>query len=386
MIPARLALAALAVASLGIPAAPVRAQADGASDVVLQARAGSGEGRAWVEIRGDLPRRYRLGVAADGSATLEFPGARLELDTGEAAAPWARASLRGSATLALPPGSRLLGVEAGEGRMSIAWSGGAGPATSLASAAGGGYRLGVGDKLRLNIYGDESLRDKEMRIVGDGTIAVPYVGDVQVAGLTVTEAADALTRRLSAGYLVDPKVSLEVVEHQSQWVNVSGQVEKPGRYYLEGPTRLVDIIAQAGGLKRDAGTRVRLARPGAAGQGDQVFTFTRESLYLSDDPATNPLLRSGDTVTVSSEEFFFIKGEVKSPGRYALDQNTTILKAISLAGGFEQYANQKKIELLRKEGEETIRMVINIERIENRKAEDVPLRPGDIINVRARFL
>ncbi len=167
---------------------------------------------------------------------------------------------------------------------------------------------------------------------------------------------------------------------------MSGQVEKPGRYYLEGPTRLVDIIAQAGGLKRDAGTRVRLARPGAAGQGDQVFTFTRESLYLSDDPATNPLLRSGDTVTVSSEEFFFIKGEVKSPGRYALDQNTTILKAISLAGGFEQYANQKKIELLRKEGEETIRMVINIERIENRKAEDVPLRPGDIINVRARFL
>jgi polysaccharide export outer membrane protein len=246
--------------------------------------------------------------------------------------------------------------------------------------------IGAGDKLRLNIYGEESFRDKEMRVVGDGNIAVPYVGDMRVAGMTVTEAADDLTRRLSAGFLVDPKVSVEIIEYRSQWVNVSGQVEKPGRYYLEGPTRLVDLIARAGGLKKEAGTTIRLTRSGSAPGGDEVFTFSRQSLYLTDDPDSNPLLRTGDTIAISSETYFFIKGEVKSPGRYALDHNTTILKAISLAGGFEQYANQKKIELLRQEGEETIRLVINVDRIEHRKAEDVPLLPGDIINVRARFL
>ena len=97
-------------------------------------------------------------------------------------------------------------------------------------------------------------------------------------------------------------------------------------------------------------------------------------------------MQSGDKIAVLSERYFFIKGEVKSPGRYALDDNTTILKAISLAGGFEQYANHKKVELLRKQGDETIRMVINVERVENRKEEDVQNLPGDMINVRARFL
>ena len=111
-----------------------------------------------------------------------------------------------------------------------------------------------------------------------------------------------------------------------------------------------------------------------------------DSLYLTDDPAANPPLRSGDTITVSEEEYFFIKGEVRNPGRYPVNDGTTILKAISLAGGFDEFANQKKVELLRAENSETVRLVINIERIENRKADDIRILPGDIINVKARFL
>jgi polysaccharide export outer membrane protein len=169
-------------------------------------------------------------------------------------------------------------------------------------------------------------------------------------------------------------------------VNVSGQINDPGRYYLEGPTRLVQVIAQAGGLGSEAGTSIRITRPGRGGASDENFIVSREDLYRSDDPAANPQIFSGDSVVASSEEYFYIKGEVRARGRYALVEDTTILQAISIAGGFEQYAHHKKVELLRKEGDETIRLVLNIERIENRKAEDIRLLPGDIINVQARFL
>jgi polysaccharide export outer membrane protein len=238
----------------------------------------------------------------------------------------------------------------------------------------------------LNIYGDDQFSNKEMRVAGNGTVALPFVGQVRLVGLTVNQAADEMARILAEGYLVDPKVSLEIIEYQSQWVNVSGQINSPGRYYLEGPTNLVEILAQAGGLGSEAGTTIRIIRPGRGGAADHTLTVSREDLYRSDDPAANPRVFSGDSVVASSEEYFYIKGEVRSPGRYALDEDTTILKAISIAGGFEQYAHHKKIELLRKEGDETIRLVLNVARIENRKAEDIRILPGDIINVQARFL
>ncbi|MFQ5768557.1 MAG: polysaccharide biosynthesis/export family protein, partial [Acidobacteriota bacterium] len=136
----------------------------------------------------------------------------------------------------------------------------------------------------------------------------------------------------------------------------------------------------------EAGTDVRVTRPDAGGHANELLTVTRDELYLSDNEETNPLLRSGDTVTVSAQEHFFIKGQVKSPGRYPVDRGTTILRAISLAGGFGEYANQKKIELLRAKDGEMVRLVINVEKIEKRKAEDILVLPGDIINVKAKFL
>jgi polysaccharide export outer membrane protein len=382
----RRALAAAVLASgallLCFSAAMGRPQAAGSGERrVLRVAVSSSTSAEILQISGVGAELYELTIEAGGAMLLRFPGA--ELSPVEEGAEQMAVPVTVSApdTLVIPAQARLAGIEAAPSTLRIHLARG-----PQGMAVWQAYRLGVGDKIRLDIYGDAEFSEREMRVVDDGTIAVPYLGDVQVAGLSVTEAAEFLSQRLAAGYLVDPKVSVEVVEYQSQWVNVSGQVEKPGRYYLEGPTRLVDIIARAGGLKREAGMDVRLTRPGPPGTADRVWTFSRASLYMTDDPESNPYLQSGDSVTVSSEEYFFIKGEVKSPGRYALDGDTTILKAISLAGGFEQYANHKKVELLRKQDEETVRMVINVERIQNRKDEDVPILPGDIINVRARFL
>ncbi|MFQ5669579.1 MAG: polysaccharide biosynthesis/export family protein [Acidobacteriota bacterium] len=334
--------------------------------------------RQVIEIRGPGAGRHTLERLGNGTFALRFERARLPDQARAAVAPL-RFGTGDPQSLIIPAGLRLSSLQSEPSLLRLVLD-------PLTGPAPGEYRLGVGDKVRLNIYGDDEFKNKEMRIVDDGTLSVPYLGAVQIAGLTVTEAAAEISRRLSAGYLVEPKVGLEVVEYQSQWVNVSGQVARPGRYVLEGTTRLMDIIARAGGLRNEAGNEIRITRRETAGAGHRVIVFDRNSLYQADGPHENPVLESGDTITVSPEEYFFIKGEVRSPGRYPLGAHTTILTAISLAGGFEQYANQKKIEVLRKQGDETIRLVINVERIENRKDDDVPLLPGDIINVKTRFL
>lgn len=330
-----------------------------------------------LEVRGPEVQAYELSLTPDGRILLRFPGRALDPPDPPGSGGLA-VSVEGD-RVTLGPDARLVAISSAAGVLRLSAARGAGTVPADV------YRIGVGDKLRIHIYGDENFTDREVRVVEDGTISIPYLGEVAAAGLTLSEAADEMTRRLSAGYLVNPKLSLDVVEYQSQWVNVAGEVERPGRYYLRGRMRLVDVLAQAGGLKREAGTEIRLTRPRPDGS-DEVTRVRRDALYMTDDPAANPVLRSGDTVTVATEEYFFIKGEVKSPGRYPIASETTILKAISLAGGFDQYANRKKVELLRKKGEETLRLVINVERIESRKGEDVPILPGDIINVRARFL
>ena len=337
------------------------------------------EGGQSFQVTGPGVSEYELYLDQEGTLRLRFPGASLvsedDLTQAQADLP---ADQPGTLVVSLD-GRRVTSVVASDEAVRVTLS-------DVVAPVRAEYTIGIGDKLRVTIHGDADLKEQEVRVVGEGTVTVPYLGVVQVAGLTEAEAAAEITRRLAAGYLREPKLSLEVIEYQSQWVNVSGQVAKPGRYYLRGPTTLVDILAEAGGLKKEAGSEVRIVRSLSRGRSDHALAVRTDSLYLTDDPAANPLLRSGDTITVSEEEYFFIKGEVRNPGRYPVNDGTTILKAISLAGGFDEFANQKKVELLRAENSETVRLVINIERIENRKADDIRILPGDIINVKARFL
>ncbi|MFQ5718264.1 MAG: SLBB domain-containing protein [Acidobacteriota bacterium] len=332
-----------------------------------------------VRITGPGAAAYDLAVDSATQLRIVFPGAMLVGVAGlDAAGGTIDAAEPGTLRLTLD-GRRLARVATLPESVEISF-------ILLSTGEAAEYVIGVGDKLRITIHGDEDVAEQDVRVVGDGVIAVPYIGDVPVAGMTQAEAAAELTRRLAAGYLRDPKLSLEVTEYHSQWVQISGQVVKPGRYYLEGRTTLSGILAQAGGLTDDAGTRVTVIRPARDGRSEESFVVRRDSLFGSTETATPVVVLAGDIITVADEEYFFIKGEVKNPGRYRVDPGTTILRALSLAGGLGEFANRKKVELLRQAESETVRLVINIDKIQNRRAEDVPIEPGDIINVRTRFL
>jgi polysaccharide export outer membrane protein len=247
------------------------------------------------------------------------------------------------------------------------------------------YRVGPGDKIEINIFGHEDL-NKVVEVRGDGTINYPLIGDLKVAGRSVSEIDDEMTRILAKDYLVDPQVSVDVREYQSQWVTIIGQVRTPGRYVLKRNMRLIDLLAEAGGATREAGTDILITRRHEGGQESRQIAVSRERLLSRDNDEANMVLAHGDIVTVTEQEVFYIRGEVGKPGPYYLQEGMTVLKAISVAGGLTQFANRKDIELLRA-GPTGVseKVIVNLKAIEDGKKPDVPIRPNDTIIVPRRI-
>ena len=216
-----------------------------------------------------------------------------------------------------------------------------------------GYRIGPGDVLRITVYGHEDLTRPAV-VAADGRMPFPLIGDVLASGLTPTELEARLRDLLGKDYLVNPQVSVAVQEYRSQKVFVLGEAEKPGAYALTGRATLLDILSQAGGPSKTSGRQVVVVRfpkseapvtPGTAGS-----TTLRVNLkkLLDGDASENLVLENGDTVYVPKQTSFFVLGEVKKPGAYALDKETSALEAITLAGGFTERAGSTVAKILRR--------------------------------------
>ncbi|MDZ7281834.1 polysaccharide export protein [Sphingomonas sanguinis] len=150
------------------------------------------------------------------------------------------------------------------------------------------YKLGVGDKIRIIVYNEESMSG-EFQVNASGKIALPLIGDVQAMGKTTAELAQAVTASLAAGYLRDPRVSVEVLTYRPYFI--LGEVKTPAQYpYVNGMT-VTNAIATAGGFTpRAAQKKVYIRRSGE----------DREKVYdLTPDLRVYP----GDTIRLG-ERFF----------------------------------------------------------------------------------
>lgn len=111
------------------------------------------------------------------------------------------------------------------------------------------YRLGADDLIRINVYGESELSDA-YKVSPDGVISMPLIGSLKVGGLTIAETGQLVTQKLADGYLVDPNVSIEVV--QSRAFYVLGEVRNPGGYAYAGDLSVLKAAALAGGFTSDA--------------------------------------------------------------------------------------------------------------------------------------
>jgi polysaccharide biosynthesis/export protein len=231
-------------------------------------------------------------------------------------------------------------------------------ARSLAQTSGDlsvtDYRVGPQDVLTITSYDQADLSGK-FTVEADGTFTFPLIGRVKAGGLTLRGLEESLKTRLKdEGYFRNPQVTVAVETYKSQKVYVIGEVRTPGPYPLSGDMSLVEAIARAGStLPTASGEAIIVhATPGATGPtlpSDDANTERVDLLALQNGVVKqNIVLRDGDTISVPKAESVYVTGQVKNPNAYALQQkNTTVLQALSLAGGVTDRGSMSRIKIIR---------------------------------------
>jgi polysaccharide biosynthesis/export protein len=209
------------------------------------------------------------------------------------------------------------------------------------------YLLGPRDVLNITVYDHKDLETK-VRVSEDGKITFPLLGELSVSGLSVQQLERKITTRLANGYIVDPHVGVFVEEFRVV-VYVTGEVNRPGSYPYEEGMTAIKAISLAGGLTATAAEgKITVTRKG---QGQPETTLV---------VGMHDLIRPDDVLQIPEKRWVYVTGEVKKPGSYLYDDQMTILKAITLAGGLTDKAAPKRTEIIRKtEGKEsTIRVTM----------------------------
>jgi polysaccharide biosynthesis/export protein VpsN len=121
-----------------------------------------------------------------------------------------------------------------------------------AGDAARGYRLGTGDRIAVAVFGEPDLA-VDAKVGDSGRIAYPFIGELRVAGRTPAEVEQALAEALRGDWLVDPKVSVSIVEYRPFFIN--GQVRTPGGYPYQPGMTVRKAVSTAGGFTERASER-----------------------------------------------------------------------------------------------------------------------------------
>jgi protein involved in polysaccharide export with SLBB domain len=300
-------------------------------------------------------------------------------------------------------------------------------------AAADEYVLSPNDKLKITVFGEEDLSG-EFVVDATGNVSIPLIGEVRAAGTSLRAFQRNIEAQLRAGYLVDPRVSAEILNFRPFYV--LGEVKNPGEYGYTSGLTLLNAIAQAGGFTPLANTSaIAIKRLGAEGEfrwvvqagmpispGD-TLRIEKAAVYIIGEVkrpgeypiplglnlvtavaqaegyteladlnrvfvkragsnveeavpvSTGALVQPGDTLRVGRSSFFIL-GEVNRPGEYPAPENLTVNNAAAIAGGFTFRADTKRI-WLRRSGE--------LEEKRVKITDSLVIRQGDTIRIAERF-
>ena len=160
------------------------------------------------------------------------------------------------------------------------------------------YRMGPDDVLEISVFGHPDMTTT-VRVDGQGKIIFPLIGQVNAAGLTTDQLSRQIASRLADGYLINPQVNVFVKEFREQKAVILGQVTHPGLYKLRPQTTLLEMISQAGGLTKEAGSKAILKRT-IKGE-DEKNKVVQQSIDLDrlineGDTSLNISIQDGDNI------------------------------------------------------------------------------------------
>ncbi|MCF6158934.1 MAG: sugar transporter [wastewater metagenome] len=259
---------------------------------------------------------------------------------------------------------------------------------NYASESKGQYTVGVNDVLEINVLGHENLKTVA-RVATDGSISFPYIGVFSVEGMTLAEIEEGISKKLGEGYIKYAVVSVTLSSYKNMKFYVYGEVKTPGVYDLEDKTTVLKAITEAGGITQEGlyGS-VKLRRKRRDKPGYREFYINLKDSRRSDLNADLPL-ESEDIIVVEMSKSFFVYGEVLNPGKFTLEDNMTVLKAISLSGGFAKYGSPDKVKILRTIPGKSEYASIKVDMkgaVKGHTGKDIRLEPDDIVIVQEGIL
>lgn len=281
------------------------------------------------------------------------------------------------------------------------------------------YPIGTGDVIEISVPAMPELELETVRVTSSGTVALPMVGEVRAAGLTEREFKKELRGGLSR-FMHNPHVSVHVKEYRSREVGVLGAVDEPGLHTARSSkATILDMISAAGGLTDDATQRLMFIPAERASGADQeaLSGLISEKLETANidtsgfsDLEAGPLLQAADPIVIDLEKMnrksarfalavpvrpgdtimalgggqVFVQGWVETPGAQPMARGLTLLGAIAAAGGTSFPAKKSTVQILREQqGADRLVRVVDLEDVEEGRAEDIRLREGDLVVVEA---
>lgn len=220
-------------------------------------------------------------------------------------------------------------------------------AVSAGVAGAADVLLGAGDVLKISVYGSPDLA-LETRVSEAGEITFPLVGNVALGGLSVSAAEKKIGGLLEGGgFIRKAQVNIIVTMLQSQQVSVLGQVNRPGRYPVEGKRSVMDLLAMAGGIGAEGGDTISLIRKRGG-------TTTKELVDVVEMVRIGNFTRDldvmgNDVIYVERAPRFYIYGEVQRPGAFRLERSMTVLQALSVGGGLTQRGTERGTRIKRRD-------------------------------------
>ncbi|MCE0523812.1 MAG: polysaccharide export protein [Methylacidiphilales bacterium] len=170
--------------------------------------------------------------------------------------------------------------------------------SSASSASSDGEVLKVNDLIRVTVYKEDDMLT-EARVSKSGDITLPLLGPVHVEGKTVAEAVSEIRTRLDKDYIINPQVTLTVLEYAPQWVTVLGEVQRPSQVQIppQGGLDLMGAIALAGGYTRVADPSKIIVRRMV--DGHEVVLKIDARKLAGDSKSPTFIVQPGDTISVA---------------------------------------------------------------------------------------
>ncbi|HEV2136862.1 MAG TPA: polysaccharide biosynthesis/export family protein [Terracidiphilus sp.] len=249
-------------------------------------------------------------------------------------------------------------------------------------------RIGDNDLIGVSVYDAPELT-RPVRVTAEGDIRLPLVKQpIHVAGLYPDGVEEAIRAALiNDQVLVDPIVTVSIMEYDSRPITVVGAVKSPVTFQAMGSVTLLDAISRAQGLADDAGSEILISSnaPSSDGNGGNlVQRVPVQSLFDSTDPASNIALHGGEVIRVPEAGRVYVVGDVNKPGYYFIteESQSSVMKALAFSAGLGDHAGHVAFIYRKEQGAAGRNEIpVPLKKIMDRKSPDVALDADDILYI-----